>query len=380
MRARRFPPPTAMDSSTVFAGRPGAIRAVDSVTRACGRPLVPWAVAVSTDGLVVDEEHDVCPPGPNARGRLVLRSFGGRLVRVLAPAPGRCTGCISSLRAAGHWAAYVAQPNGGSHFDPTVQDVRTGRVRVQLRRAFAGDMAIDASGDYATLVPGPRQPCQPRPGPDFAQLDAGRVGHRGLTVLARRVDWSATGATPGTAIAGNHVAFVVPTGRCLTRRKLVTASEGAAPRAVAGLRPDVSSYIAFDGHLLAVAQGNTIELTATDCGGPSVPVPAHEPAYHPGPTELVSGIYNVGGHPILPPCKPEPHGPVPGKITVTDQHGQVVATQHARSGHLARIPLAPGTYTVRGRIAPGALNETPSREFAVRPGETVRQDAFEPVP
>jgi hypothetical protein len=58
----------------------------------------------------------------------------------------------------------------------------------------------------------------------------------------------------------------------------------------------------------------------------------------------------------------------------------VVATRHVRDGHLVHIPLPPGTYTVRGRIAPGALNETPPQKFTVRPGETVRQDAFEPVP
>jgi hypothetical protein len=127
-----------------------------------------------------------------------------------------------------------------------------------------GDVGIDAAGDYAILAPGPGQPCQSKHPQEFAQLEVGRVGHRGLRTVARRVDWSATGATPGIEIAGDQVAYVLPAGRCLTRRRLATVSAGSAPRVVAGLRPDVSSYLAFDGHLIAVAHGSTIELTATN--------------------------------------------------------------------------------------------------------------------
>lgn len=74
-----------VDSVTLFAGKPGAIRPVESFvlpSRHCYRRPEPRAVAITDAGLVDYEiAADPCIRGVS---RLVLRSFSGRLVRVLA--------------------------------------------------------------------------------------------------------------------------------------------------------------------------------------------------------------------------------------------------------------------------------------------------------
>jgi hypothetical protein len=54
------------------------------------------------------------------------------------------------------------------------------------------------------------------------------------------------------------------------------------------------------------------------------------------------------------------------------------------SGHLATIPLPPGTYSIQGTFAGATINEHPGESFPmtvqILPGQTVRQDAFLPVP
>lgn len=73
----------AASSVTLFAGPPGAIRPVESIVHPhCSERQLPQALAVAHGGLVVNEMALPC------RGRPVLRrglrSFSGRLVRVLA--------------------------------------------------------------------------------------------------------------------------------------------------------------------------------------------------------------------------------------------------------------------------------------------------------
>jgi hypothetical protein len=119
-------------------------------------------------------------------------------------------------------------------------------------------------------------------------------------------------------------------------------------------------------------------LAAAGCPHPSVPVPAHEPKYTPGPTELVSGLYIQGGAVPPPPCHPEPRGPYAGTLTITNRAGTFSLTQAVGDGHLAHIPLAPGRYQLNGRLAGGG--STVPVNFIVRSREKVRQDAFEDVP
>ena len=114
----------------------------------------------------------------------------------------------------------------------------------------------------------------------------------------------------------------------------------------------------------------------------------NEPRVTAGPTELVSGLYVVGGPLALwsePRCTPHPGEPGAGTITVRDPvNGAVVASQTVTRGHLATIPLAPGTYTIQGTFGSATINEQPGQSFPatveIPPGKTVRQDVFLNVP
>jgi hypothetical protein len=125
------------------------------------------------------------------------------------------------------------------------------------------------------------------------------------------------------------------------------------------------------------------------CSGSAAAGPGlNEPLITAGPTELVSGLYVVGG-PLTrwsePRCKPHPGEPRAGTITVTDAaNGAIVASQAVSRGQLATIPLAPGKYTIRGTFANATINERLAQSFPttveVSAGKTVRQDVFLGVP
>jgi hypothetical protein len=113
--------------------------------------------------------------------------------------------------------------------------------------------------------------------------------------------------------------------------------------------------------------------------------PPGEPLLTPGATQLVSGIFLVGGPLVIystPGCvrQTAPETPGAGTITVTDPStGAVVATQAVAAGQLADIPLAPGTYAVSG--SPGGLPMmTTPVTVTIPAGSTVRQDVTVPVP
>lgn len=115
------------------------------------------------------------------------------------------------------------------------------------------------------------------------------------------------------------------------------------------------------------------------CPHPSIPVPANEPVYSSGPTELVSGLYVQGGAVPPPPCKPEPRGPYAGTVRVADPRtGRMVAHQSVRDGHLAHIQLPAGLYNVTGHFSGGFT--TQAVKVRVKGEHKVRQDLFEDVP
>jgi len=125
------------------------------------------------------------------------------------------------------------------------------------------------------------------------------------------------------------------------------------------------------------------------CSGSGVEGPdISEPLITAGPTELISGLFIVGG-PLRrwsePRCKPRPGEPGAGIVTVRDPaSGVVVASQTVTTGHLATIPLAPGTYSIQGTFGDATINEHPAESFPktvqILPGQTVRQDVFLDVP
>lgn len=125
------------------------------------------------------------------------------------------------------------------------------------------------------------------------------------------------------------------------------------------------------------------------CNGEGAEGPGiREPRVAAGPTELISGLYVVGG-PLRqwsePRCTPRPGKPGAGTITVRDPvDGAIVASQTVTSGQLATIPLTPGTYTIQGTFGDATANEQPAQSFPttidIEAGKTVRQDVFLDVP
>ena len=111
-----------------------------------------------------------------------------------------------------------------------------------------------------------------------------------------------------------------------------------------------------------------------------------EPTVMPGPTELVSGFYLDGG-PLArfsaPDCKrPEPP-PGAGVVEVITATGALVATQTSTTGHLVKIPLPAGSYTIRGTFLNATINgthPTETQSLTIPTGHTVRQDFFLSVP
>ncbi len=111
--------------------------------------------------------------------------------------------------------------------------------------------------------------------------------------------------------------------------------------------------------------------------------PSHEPRVKRGPTELVSGLFLDGG-PLRRAPRCRSGTPSPGTITVTSRTGVIIASDKVHTGKLARIRLAPGTYTVRGTFADATRNgqpiETQPQTVTIPAGETVREDVVANIP
>jgi hypothetical protein len=134
-------------SVTLLAGPPGHVRPIE-IARRCAQAVGPDDVAVSDAGLVLEESSTQCgPPYRREFWRIVLRSFTGRLIRVLAHANDQ----ISSLSAAGPWVAFVVS-QGGANEQVIVMRADTGRIAIDRRGYLASrivSVVVDAQGHYA---------------------------------------------------------------------------------------------------------------------------------------------------------------------------------------------------------------------------------------
>jgi hypothetical protein len=111
-----------------------------------------------------------------------------------------------------------------------------------------------------------------------------------------------------------------------------------------------------------------------------------EPMVTPGPTELVSGFYLVGG-PLArfstPRCRRPARPPETGTVEVFDAAGALVATQTSKEGRFVQIPLPAGSYTIRGTFpnaTENGVHPTRTESVVISSGDTVRQDFFLDVP
>jgi hypothetical protein len=118
------------------------------------------------------------------------------------------------------------------------------------------------------------------------------------------------------------------------------------------------------------------------CFGSALNGPPHNEGMRPGPTELITGLYLVGG-PALPysspRCRRKPGQPGPGTIDVLAPAGKTIVASHtAKRGRLVTFRLPPGRYRVSGRADPG--NDSLAEPFTIRAGYTTRRYVIEPVP
>ena len=108
-----------------------------------------------------------------------------------------------------------------------------------------------------------------------------------------------------------------------------------------------------------------------------------EPLVTPGPTELVSGFFLIGGPDrafSTPACKLPAPLPEGGTVEVTSASGAVVATQTSTYGHFVEIPLPAGSYTISGTLTGSGTNLPETESVVIPPGDTVRQDFFLNIP
>lgn len=233
----------------LFAGRPGAIRPVLR-PNGCVDPI---GVGITDAGLV---DYEISAYGcPRSFSRLVLRTFSGRLVRVLASGLQDVTRFV----AAGTWAAFVREPVViGQPSELEIVRVRTGQVVLRLAQSqWIDAVAIDPSGRFALMTEESNpQPCQQRR--YFDQLSVGQIGHAGLKVVSTQAESLGTAWKQSLSIAGDRVAYLEPTDPCQRGAQVVIGAPGRLPILIPGMEP--SFPLVFDGHLVATSYRRTVQL------------------------------------------------------------------------------------------------------------------------
>lgn len=259
-RGSRCSPRTAAvpaDSITVFAGRPGAIRPITTLMhpgRHCEQGQAePGEVAI-TDAGIVDYETSVfsCRPGFS---RLALRSFSGRLKRVLA----RKLPVVTDFAAAGNAAALIRKPHVKAPDELKIVRLDTGQTLLHLRRRCVPGIdavALDSSGRFAltTSTGNNTSSCPHRAG---NTVKIGRVGDAHLQAVAK--DAFVGIPTTSIAAADGYVAYWHQTGASRTDAQLMLTAPGSTPTP---LRRMKFGPLAFDGRVVATAHEDTVQLAA----------------------------------------------------------------------------------------------------------------------
>lgn len=202
-------------------------------------------------------------------------------------------------------------------------------------------------------------------------------GRAGLAVLG--------GASSGSAAVGathqSATACIVPRmiGLTLDRARARARHAGCKIRLAGATVEDPAVQTVARQSLRAGTHRRLVTLRINPlCDVPAEPgPPAGEPFVTPGPSELISGLYLVGGSPARatsePKC-PTEGIPTAGTIVVTNPStGAIIATQTVGERQLAKIPLPPGTYTISGTLVDQHAQTGPV-QVTIPADETVRQD------
>ncbi len=95
------------------------------------------------------------------------------------------------------------------------------------------------------------------------------------------------------------------------------------------------------------------------CSQPAQPGPAQARAVTSGPTELISGLFLLGG-PARTSTQCRTGNPLAGTITVRRlAGGRAIASRAVREGRFAVFPLSPGRYEVQGSFADARQSGAP---------------------
>jgi hypothetical protein len=192
-------PATPPLSASVLAGRPGAIRALQTI-RACHGGLAPQTVAVADAGIVQGNNEDQARIVRVTTGRTVRR-FGGSHLQTLAVA----------LDRKGDFA-----------------------ITTDLRRSVRCGHTLDA----------------------VSRISIGTLGHRAI-----RYVWTSPGSGYNElAIAEKKLAFLRATPGCPPTYHIAVAKPERAPKVLSGLK--LYSSLDFNGRLIAAggAGANLIQL------------------------------------------------------------------------------------------------------------------------
>jgi hypothetical protein len=122
------------------------------------------------------------------------------------------------------------------------------------------------------------------------------------------------------------------------------------------------------------------------CFGSALAGPPHDEGMRPGPTELITGLYVVGGPALpysTPRCRRKPGSPTTGMLEVRNAaNGVLIASRTLSHAHLVTVRLAPGRYRVGGHVGGPVQHGTElfGAPFTIRAGFTTRRYVIEPVP
>jgi hypothetical protein len=234
----------------LFAGRPGRVETLRSIEELCDPRPAPVAVAVSSAGLVTYEASSLCSPRP-PKALLLLRSFAGHRLRRLDGF--QSTEEVSSLAAAGHWAAWLEDTSKGGAL--RIIDLRSGsQILTQAVPQTARTVAIDAQGNFAIASRGSFDGCPPDRR-RRAEIALASIAHPRLRTIVRRAASADLALFRGTvAFAAMPEGCALSFGPALFRGRLPVIRFPALPRS-SGL-----NGIAYDGRALAIGDGHRILL------------------------------------------------------------------------------------------------------------------------
>jgi hypothetical protein len=208
------------------------------------------AVAVSNVGLVTYEESSLCSARP-PQALLLLRSFAGRRLRRLRSF--QSTEEVSSLAAAGHWAAWLEDTARGGVL--RIIDLRSGSpVLTQTVPPTARTVAIDAQGNFTIATAGSFGGCPPDRR-RLAEIRMASIAHPRLRTIVSRAASADLAVFRGTvAFAATPEGCALSFGPALFRGRLPVMRFPALPR------PFGLNGIAYDGRALAIGDGHRVLL------------------------------------------------------------------------------------------------------------------------